>query len=265
MKKNKNILNIVFGSILLLNVIVACSITDDDKPYIPPSSPPSGPTNTPPVNPTNTPPDIPIGINSEFLQSVIGQEAVLEATKQVYAVFNESGDITVTSIGEEFTEIENSTSTVTTYRKNIDGSEVTLVVELIMVSENAIGASFQLKLEGVDDGSLETTKFLDTITDEAFVFMSSKTVDRTDLSAVQGTFSDDGKIFYPSVNYGWKSGLPADFLYYTLETGVFSYAYEDPAGELSFPVKITVDPSIGLGTLKVDAMTTYNVKFEVTP
>ena len=67
MKKRKNILNIVFGTMLSLSIIAACSVADDKDS------------------------DTPKGMNSEFVQYVKGQESVVEADKEVYAVFNESG------------------------------------------------------------------------------------------------------------------------------------------------------------------------------
>ena len=247
MKKNKNLLNIVFGSILSLVVIAACSVADDEKP------------KTPVV-----PPNAPIGINAEFVQHVVGQEAVVEADKDIYAVFNESGNVTISSTGEMFSSVSASTADTTTYKTTVGSNEVTLLVNLTMVSGNATGASFERKVEGVSDGAAITTKFLDTIIDEGFVFMAGKTVSRTDVVAVQGTMSSDGKIFYPSANYGAEEDLPANFVYYTLDTGVYLFEHSDPDGQKDFPVSITVDPSVGLGTLKVNTMTLYNVKFDNT-
>ena len=248
MKKNKNLLNIVFGSILSLVVIAACSVADDEKPK----------------TPIPVPPNAPIGINAEFVQHVVGQEAVVEADKDIYAVFNESGNVTISSTGEMFSLVSASTANATTYKTTVGSNEVTLLVNLTMVSGNATGASFERKVEGVSDGAAITTKFLDTIIDEGFVFMAGKTVSRTDVVAVQGTMSSDGKIFYPSANYGAEADLPANFVYYTLATGVYLFEHSDPAGQKDFPVSITVDPSVGLGTLKVNTMTLYNVKFDNT-
>ena len=242
---NKNLLNIVFGSILSLVVIAACSVADD-KPVDPPNAP--------------------IGINTEFVQHVVGQEAVVEADKAVYAVFNERGDVTVTSTGEVFTEVEDSSDTSTTYEKKIGGSDVDLIVKLIMVSGKATGATFEMEVDDVADGITITTKFLEVIIDEGLAFMSGKTLDRTDIdNAVQGNLSVNGEIFYPSANYGFKSGKPNNFVSYDLTTGIFLYQYTDEDPNMNFPTRITVDPATALGTLKVDASNLQTVIFKTTP
>ena len=241
MNKRKNLLNMVFGTILSLGVIAACSVADDKDS------------------------DIPKGMNSKFVENVVDREAVIEVDKDVYAVFNKNGDVTVISTGEVFTEVEDSSDTSTTYEKKIGDSEVDLIVKLIMVSGKATGATFEREVDDVIDGTTVTTKFLDAIIDEGLAFMGGKTIDRTDLSSIQGNLSVSGEIFYPSVNFGWKSGLPNNFVSYDLTTGIFLYQHTDPAGVQSFPSRITVDPSTGLGTLKVDAGNTRDVKFEDTP
>ena len=246
---NKNLLNIVFGSILSLVVIAACSVADDEKP------------KTPVV-----PPNAPIGINAEFVQYVKGQESVVEADKEIYAVFNESGDLTITSTGEVFTEVSASTANATTYKKTISGSDVTIIVDLTIVTNKVTAVSFEKKVDDVADGITITTKFLEVIIDEGLAFMSGKTLDRTDIdNAVQGNLSVNGEIFYPSANYGFKSGKPNNFVSYDLTTGIFLYQYTDEDPNMNFPTRITVDPATALGTLKVDASNLQTVIFKTTP
>lgn len=215
----------VFGTILSLSIIAACSVPDDDSK-----------------------------INSKFAEYVVGQKAVVEADNEVYAVFNEKGDLTITSTREVFTEVESSSDTSTTYEKEINGSDVDLIVKLIMVSGKAIGATFEMEIDDVIDGTPVTTKFLDTSMYEG------KTLSGADTSTVQGNQQST-----PSVNYGWKSGKLGDFVSYDLETGIFLYQHTDGDPTWDFPVRITVDPSTALGMLKIDAGITDDVKFETTP
>ena len=243
MKKKKKLIRIVFGAMLSLIIVVSCSVAVEEISTVAP--------------PPSAPPSAPIGINSTFVQRVKGQESVIELSKSSYAVFNEVGDVTVSSTGEIFTEVSGSTVDSATYIKTTSSGELTLIVNLIMASGNATGANFLTEL----NGSTINTKFLDTIISEGLAFMDGKILNRIDLEAVQGTMSADGKTFTPSANYGWKSGKSNIFVSYTLDTGVFLYQYtEDPVW--SFPSRITVDTSTGLGQLKVDAGNMQDVSFD---
>ena len=242
MKKRRNILNMVFGAILSLSIIAACSVADDKDS------------------------DILEGMNSKFAAYIVGQEAVVEADKEVYAVFNERGEVSVTRTGEVFTEVSASTANATTYKKTISGSDVTIIVDLTIVTNKVTAVSFEKKVDDVADGITITTKFLEVIIDEGLAFMSGKTLDRTDIdNAVQGNLSVNGEIFYPSANYGFKSGKPNNFVSYDLTTGIFLYQYTDEDPNMNFPTRITVDPATALGTLKVDASNLQTVIFKTTP